>query len=218
MSARELIYSGQKSLEPLNRITKVPRLTSNMTHIYQTTNDEFKKITIVLAHGLIYNEDIGKCQEGKYLRIAEKLTVKMREENPTHFEHFVIRLRRAFQSSRAVNPTVWFALSFEELIAKVGEHPSWRTFTNMLNCIYIIKEVAAEYYDEPLKTSIEICLMDFILDHFRLFITSCGGWEDLIQFWIHIEEIDKEPTESGWLSTIFPAVVGVFGTMALLKR
>ena len=156
MSAREVIYSGQKSLAPINeRITEVPRPTSNMTHIYQTTNDEFNKITIVLAHGLIYNEDIGSCQERKYLRIAEKLTVKMREENPTHFEHFVIRLRRAFKSSRGVNPTVWFARSFEELIAKVGEYPSWRTFSNMLNCIYIIKEVAAEYYDEPLKTSME---------------------------------------------------------------
>ena len=128
MPERNSGYSSQESQElpePMDsRITEVPRTTSNMTQNYNRTNDEFKKITIVLAHGLIYNEDIGKCQESKYLRIAEKLTVKMREDSPTHFEHFVICLRRAFKCSRGVNPTVWFALSFEELIVKVGERPS----------------------------------------------------------------------------------------------
>lgn len=222
MPDRESGYSSQESQEPPepmdSRISEVPRTTSNITQMYNTTNDKFKKVTIVLAHGLIYNEDIGQHHEIKFLRTAEQLTYKMREDSPTHFNNFVIRLRRAFQSSQTVDPTVWFALSFEELIKKVGESPSWRTFSNMLNCIYIIKEVAAEYYNTPLKTSMEKCLIDYILDHFRLFITSCGGWEDLIEFWRHIEKMGKEPTGSGWLSTFVPAAVGVVGVMALLRR
>ena len=123
-------------------------------------------------------------------------------------------LCRAFKNSRAVEPTVWFAVSFQELIVKVGERPSWRTFLNALNCIYIIREVAAEFYDEPLKTMMEQSLVDFILNHFRLYITSCGGWEDLIAFWTHVEAIDKEPTGLSWFATVFFVILGVVGAIA----
>ena len=217
---REFRCSAQEIKEPTEHeppehidreISEVPRKTSNITQLYNKTNDEFKKVTIVIVHGLIYNEDIGKSHESKYLRVAQKLTVKMREDSSTHFKHFVTHLRRAFENSRAVEPKVWFAVSFQELIAKVGERPSWRTFLNVLNCISIIREVAAEFYDEPLKTMMEQSLVDFILNHFRLYITSCGGWNDLIEFWRHAEEIEKESTESSWFATAFFVIVGIVG-------
>ena len=204
--SHEIFYSIEKMMK-----------SPNVTQLYNTTNDKFKKVTIVLVHGLIYNEDIGQPQECKYLRIAEKLTVKMREDSPTHFKHFVAHLRRAFNNSHAVEPTVWFAMSFQELIAKVGERPSWRAFMNVLNCIYIIREVAAKYYGEPLKTMMEQCLVDFILVNFRLYITSCGGWEDLIQFWRHVEEKDKQSTESSWLATVFSVIVDIYNTLYQLS-
>ena len=73
---RDSGYSSQESQEPPepmdSRIPEVPRPTSNITHIYNTTNDKFKKVTIVLAHGLIYDEDIGQHQESKYLRTGTR--------------------------------------------------------------------------------------------------------------------------------------------------
>ena len=82
---------------------------------------------------------------------VKRLTEKMRRESPTHFENFVKRLRRAFRNSETVDPIVWFSLSFEELIKKVGESPSWRSFANMLNCIHIVKEVADSYYNQEVR-------------------------------------------------------------------
>jgi hypothetical protein len=75
----------------------------------------------------------------------------MRQESPTHFENFVRRLRRAYDTSHTEDPTTWFSLSFEELIRKVGESPSWRSLANMLNCIYIVKKVAGANYNEKVR-------------------------------------------------------------------
>jgi len=75
----------------------------------------------------------------------------MRSESPTHFQNFVTRLQRAFNTSETMEPTTWFSLSFEELIKKVGESPSWRSFANMLNCIYIVKQVAKDHYNNEVS-------------------------------------------------------------------
>lgn len=48
----------------------VHRTNSDITHMYSTTQDEFHKVTIVLAHGLIYDEDIGQHHDSKYLHIG----------------------------------------------------------------------------------------------------------------------------------------------------
>ena len=118
----------------------------------------------------------------------------MRGECPTHFENFVGRLDRAFEGSDVIDPSVWFSLSFEELIKKVGESPSWRSFANILNCIYIVKSVAEkkQQFNLTLQTSMEDVLMRFIKDKFRMYIQNVGGWQNLVEY---VDNIRKWPVE-----------------------
>lgn len=187
---------------------------------YNSTNDPFKKVTMVVAHGCIHNESISQDpKEQKIFDTVQRLTEKMRNESPTHFENFVKRLKRAFENSQTVDPIVWFSLSFEELIKKVGESPSWRSFANMLNCIYIVKMVAKDHYNHELKTSMEKCLIGFICDHFKLFINGSGGWEKIHDYVRHVEshEQNRIDNNGGWLATLVPAAM-VVGAVALGLR
>ena len=118
----------------------------------------------------------------------------MRGECPTHFENFVGRLDRAFEGSDVMDASVWFSLSFEELIKKVGESPSWRSFANILNCIYIVKSVAEKknQFNLTLQTSMENVLMRFIKENFQLYIQNVGGWQNLVEY---VDNIRQWPVE-----------------------
>lgn len=188
--------NAHRASTPTSAINSIRDDQEILTRKYRSL-DEFDKPLFVIAHGYIFGGDIDFTDNEEHKKIygeALWLTNKMRGECPTHFENFVGRLDRAFEGSDVIDPSVWFSLSFEELIKKVGESPSWRSFANILNCIYIVKSVAEKkhQFNLTLQTSMEDVLMRFIKDKFRLYIQNVGGWQNLVEY---VDNIRKWPVE-----------------------
>ena len=119
----------------------------------------------------------------------EMLAKDMRLKNHEIYFNFEKKLFLTLNKASPLKPDQWLASAFAELVKRVGEDPSWRAMTNIVNCINLITVVANIYerkrkFDrENLEIQMRVFLESFLNKNFSEFIIEMGGWIDFLDYY-----------------------------------
>ena len=155
----------------------------NITEKYLNA-DKFGKTVIALVHGYVFDELITTdTDELRILDTFREMTNRMVTEKRAQMAKITETLQKSFRSSGYTDrPSVFYTLTFEEISKKVGEIQSWNSLASMFICVNITKRAAGNNFDVDLKKSMELVLISYLTDHYKLFVNQSGGWESVIEY------------------------------------
>jgi len=189
--------------------------------------DAFKRTLTEVCHRTVYNSASAQsvqARDKEVSEVAKELVEMMRSENPVHFKNFSEKLKKAFKDrgSNNLSNIDWFQLTFEDLIEKVVDHPTWRSLLNTLNCSYIVMEASMDDLTESEKSELKSRMKDvsekFIDRRFRRYIESNGDWEGLKKYRDNVVSYNQSNNEPSLLVTALGVAAGVFGALAVFRR
>jgi len=204
-----------------------PPTTSQSSSTSSNQTDSFKRTLTEVCHQIVYNSVSTQTVTGRdkeVSEIAKQLVEIMRSENPVHFKNFSEKLKKAFKDrgSNHLSNIDWFQLTFEDLIEKVVDHPTWRSLLNTLNCSYIVMEASRDDLTESEKIELKSRMKDvsekFIDRRFRRYIESNGNWEGLKKYRDNVVNYNQRNNEPSFLVTALGVAAGVFGALAVFRR
>lgn len=204
-----------------------PRTNPPTTSQSSNQTDSFKRTLTEVCHQIVYNSVSTQAVTGRdkeVSEIAKQLVEIMRSENPVHFKNFSEKLKKAFKDrgSNQLSNIDWFQLTFEDLIEKVVDHPTWRSLLNTLNCSYIVMEASRDDLTESEKNELKSRMKDvsekFIDRRFRRYIESNGDWEGLKKYRDNVVNYNRSNNEPSFFVTALGVAAGVFGALAVFRR
>lgn len=151
--------------------------------------DEIEKITKSIAYVIINQHGIEAIQDPKTRKIVlatMESSEMLRKEKTDDFTSFRERIQQ--QMDRHVQNTEqkkqFLFRAFQQLIKKVSENQSWRSFVNVVNIVDLVKTVAksSQCYDQQLQKLMDEEFVNFTKSHYADFIVQSGGYEDLIDY------------------------------------
>jgi len=226
MGSNTVVNENDSTIPPPAPRTISPP-TSQLSSTSQTQTDSFKRTLTEVCHRIVYNSTSTleiATREKEVSEIAEQLVKIMRSENPVHFKNFSEKLKKAFKDrgSNHLSNIDWFQLTFEDLIEKVVDHPTWRSLLNTLNCSYIVMEASMDDLSESEKNELKSRMKDvsekFIDKRFRRYIENNGNWEGLKKYRDNVVNYNQRNNEPGLFVTALGVAAGVFGALAIFRR
>ncbi|CAG5090255.1 Oidioi.mRNA.OKI2018_I69.PAR.g12527.t1.cds [Oikopleura dioica] len=194
----------------------------------RSQSDGFKRTLGEICHRMVFQSPSTHAVTGREKEIsdiASQLVEIMRNENPTHFKNFSEKLKRAFKDrgSNNLSNIDWFQLTFEDLIDKVVDNPTWRSLLNTLNCSYIVlqacKDDLSVQQTNELKSRLKNVSEKFIERRFRRYIESNGDWEGLRKYRDHVVNYQQpDPNDPGVIVSALGVIAGVVGALAFFRR
>lgn len=188
-------------------------------------DDHFKTTITVILQAVINNDKRhGTPADKNISQSACTLIEDMRKENPTHFNNFIQKLKNAFKnrSGDQLSNLEWFQLTFEDLISKVVDHPSWRALLNMLNCCFIVLEASKDHLNQAEKSELKNKMLNvsekFINRRFRRFVETNDNWKGLVSYHNQVVQYGQQQHDGSFLIMSLSAVATVIGAFAMFRR
>ena len=159
--------------------------------------------------------------EGDLEIVFEKIreySETIKSKNETQIKNFERLLSDEISRVPSIETEIWLQKAFSELISNVGELPSWRSLTNIMICVDLIKSVSMAYKThlstEKLHFEMQQSLENFLNDNFTEFISEMGGWNDFLDYYEVITKNQKSKNSSHSFKFRAIAIIG-FGIIIL---
>ena len=178
--------------------------------------DEFQKTTRIIVRAFIRNEAyIANDHIHSIITSLRSLTMIMRNDKPKHFQHFEDRLLNAIRLANLNNIEKWLYLSFRDLVVKITERKiiqDWISVGSIFNCVHLIRTVAEKNipdsaYTERLQTWMENGLVHLLVNEFSDFIVETGGWIDINDYVMTVENYNNTMPSINWSIYLIPIFI-----------